>query len=1288
MKILAIRGRNLASLAGDFAVDFTVGPLASTGLFAISGPTGAGKSTLLDALCLALYDATPRIGRTGAGGAPLPDVGVETVTTQDTRTILRRGAAQGHAEVDFIGNDGISYRARWSVRRARERAAGKLQAKQMSLLRLPDLQPLGGALITEVKAAILTRIGLSFDQFTRAVLLAQNEFSAFLKAPDDDRARLLQALTGTDQFEAISLRAFERNKSEQDTLRLIEARASGATPFDAATRQQWDETRQQRHAVAVAQEQQVRAHEAQLRWHDALDAALQKERDAAAGASAAQVAQAAAAPRRRDLARSASAEQARPLLTDVDRLASDGAAQRQAVAVAAQRLERARTEATATRARAQQATAGLAATRQAQASTEPALSVARQLDANIAALAPHHAAAVRECTQSTQAQATAEQKATRLRQEDQARRDAHRETARWLADHSARRSAGEEWPRWESWLDDAVAALARATRAQTDVASAVQRQASRLQVHENAIAHFARDSATEGEAEARLRTCAAEQAKADRDAVLARKLDADLRREQLRIAAAAWRDLVTAQHRISELRSEARTLERKRDAHRQRLDEAGVARDPALALAQQAERAWTLAYLATQANVEALRTALEPGSPCAVCGATEHPYAHAAPLQTLLGELEAERERTRAAVTAIDHAISSLQALLAEQASGLLALSRREEAMQAECDAALRQWNALPIAGEFAHVAEPDRTAWLDAQNTAAAQAQQAAATQEMALRALDRARADAQQQLDMARAKKQLAAEELHRADAGRQTAALQHGTAVEAHAASVSQLDSVLDKLEHAGMSEVAGAEWRSAWRSAPAAWQQARRAEALAWQQQRQRLTELEQALTSGATELRAASESVAHATAQHQAAQTRLVDAEGKLKQLRAARDDVFADTAYAGQPVGTIDTALRDAIVVANEEHEKQQLAHQESERQHTRAIEAARQSAQQLETLEVQHGLAVEKLSAWLAAWQPDEGEPADGADDQTRDGEDGIDNRDGRDGRDGGSDSPHAPLAPNLDILRRSLSHDAAWLASERDALDTLGRTVLATSVVAQERRAAREAIEASRNTTASRRDVEALLGTATMTLEAAKQALAEADLTLRQDDARRATSAALLEEIGSQQQIARVWQSMNELIGSADGKKFRNYAQQLTLDILLGYANAHLATLSRRYRLERVKQTLGLLVIDQDMADEIRSVHSLSGGESFLVSLALALGLASLSSHRVRVESLFIDEGFGSLDADTLRVAMDALDTLQAQGRKVGVISHVHEMTERIGTRIAIQRMAGGQSRVVVEG
>ena len=167
----------------------------------------------------------------------------------------------------------------------------------------------------------------------------------------------------------------------------------------------------------------------------------------------------------------------------------------------------------------------------------------------------------------------------------------------------------------------------------------------------------------------------------------------------------------------------------------------------------------------------------------------------------------------------------------------------------------------------------------------------------------------------------------------------------------------------------------------------------------------------------------------------------------------------------------------------------------------------------------------------------------------------------------------------------------------------------------------------------------------------------------------------------------ILSTWSSLNDLIGSADGKKFRVFAQSLTLDALLAHANGHLEDLSRRYRLQRVPGSdLELQVIDADMGDEVRSVHSLSGGESFLVSLALALGLASLSSQTAEVESLFIDEGFGSLDQDALDMAIASLDTLQSLGRKVGVISHVATLVERIGTRVSVASQGGGRSTVSV--
>ena len=143
---------------------------------------------------------------------------------------------------------------------------------------------------------------------------------------------------------------------------------------------------------------------------------------------------------------------------------------------------------------------------------------------------------------------------------------------------------------------------------------------------------------------------------------------------------------------------------------------------------------------------------------------------------------------------------------------------------------------------------------------------------------------------------------------------------------------------------------------------------------------------------------------------------------------------------------------------------------------------------------------------------------------------------------------------------------------------------------------------------------------------------------------------------------------------------------AQQYNLDILLEYANQQLAMLSQRYTLKRLENSLSLAIIDHDMDGEIRSVASLSGGESFLTALAISLAIANMASGSMKIESLFIDEGFGTLDASSLHMVMNALDQLQSQGRKVVLISHIQEMHERIPVQIQVQPIGSGSSRIEV--
>lgn len=201
-------------------------------------------------------------------------------------------------------------------------------------------------------------------------------------------------------------------------------------------------------------------------------------------------------------------------------------------------------------------------------------------------------------------------------------------------------------------------------------------------------------------------------------------------------------------------------------------------------------------------------------------------------------------------------------------------------------------------------------------------------------------------------------------------------------------------------------------------------------------------------------------------------------------------------------------------------------------------------------------------------------------------------------------------------------------------------------------------------------------------------ERSLSIIEARLLQQAKNKAAVELIAKELSEKQSVADRWAKLNKLIGSADGTKFKVIAQSYTLNLLLLHANKHLSYLSKRYKLQQVPGTLALQVVDCDMCDEIRTVYSLSGGESFLISLALALGLSSLSSNNLNVESLFIDEGFGSLDAESLRTAMEALEQLQMQGRKIGVISHVQEMSERISVQVQVHKKVNGKSVLSVVG
>ncbi|MBZ9613130.1 exonuclease subunit SbcC [Rheinheimera maricola] len=191
-----------------------------------------------------------------------------------------------------------------------------------------------------------------------------------------------------------------------------------------------------------------------------------------------------------------------------------------------------------------------------------------------------------------------------------------------------------------------------------------------------------------------------------------------------------------------------------------------------------------------------------------------------------------------------------------------------------------------------------------------------------------------------------------------------------------------------------------------------------------------------------------------------------------------------------------------------------------------------------------------------------------------------------------------------------------------------------------------------------------------------------------LSSDAARRDGQQQLLQDIATRQQQYECWQRLNSLVGSADGARYRRFAQSLTLQQLIVLANRQLAVLHNRYQLARHNDAeLELRVLDTWQADSERDTKTLSGGESFLVSLALALALSDLASNKTRIDSLFLDEGFGTLDADTLDSALSALDNLNASGKMIGIISHVEALKERIAVQVKVDKQQGlGFSQISV--
>ena len=1242
MRVLAIRGENLASLEGPFSLEFDREPLAGAGLFAITGPTGAGKSTLLDALCLALFDRTPRLA--GGGGARVgrpEDQRGERLAAGDPRWILRRGAVRGRAEVEFVGVDGRRYRAAWSVRRARGRRTGRLQAAELSLEDLGTGRVLGGTK-RETLAAIEERLGLTFDQFRRSVLLAQGEFAAFLRADEAERGALLERVTGTALYGLLSVAAFRRAKEEGAELDRLEAEAAGIRVLADADRRALEAERERAEAALRGARERAETARAALAWHERLAGLEKAAASAREDLERAQRAWAGAEGARQELEEAERAWAVRHLVGEADRC-------RRELQEASRELEDARRAETEAGRGAREARERLGAAEQALREAEaarqaaaPELERAAALDREVEAARRALAEAQEAVEQAAGALAEAEECAggieSRLRG-----LEAAREAARaWLEAHQHLEPLASDWSRWGAELGrygrlhrraGEVAREAERARCDREASAAALERAR--QAASGAEAQVRRAGDRCRKAEERAAKVSLERIRKERRGLL------DRRKVLEALAALAEQAL-----RGAETAREAEAAARKalEEAGRLQEERARIGREEAELAARRDEAQQALRSARAALDLEARRAELRPGEPCPLCGSTDHPWAEkGAPgsdvveaLEERLAEVEGRLRDALRRAAGIEERVRELKARAREQEERAAAARAEQEERAARWAELRARLPELPLperpgeagAADAVERILEDVARALEAVDRAEEEAARVLEERDAARKALDAAR----EALERARAEESEAARALAEAEA-RLGSLEREGRTLEAEMAELRQaLGPVLRR----------GEGWEEALDQDP---------EAL-----RERLAEAVGGWSRRTAEAEALARDIRDLEAQRTAARSVVAERAAAAGKARAESDrrakrveELEAERAglLGGEPVEAVRARLEERVEEARRDRDRALAAAERAGRE-LAAAEARREAAERAAREAADRsGRAEQALADALAA----------------------------------------RGLSP--DRVRELLARGEDWLETQRGRLEGLRREVDRAATVLREREAQLEAHREGTRPDLDPGAARGLLDELSREIERLEEERVRIVRELALDDHARGRLEDLGPRIQAQRERARVWQALSDLIGSHDGKKFRSFAQGLTLDLLLAHANRHLEDLAPRYRLERVPgYHLAIQVVDRYMGDEVRGVNSLSGGESFLVSLALALGLSSLSSRQVRVESLFVDEGFGSLDPETLEVVLATLDALQASGRRIGVISHVPGLAERIGVRVEVVPDGSGRSRVRVAG
>lgn len=1161
MKILELRFKNINSLYGEWRIDFTDPNFTMDGLFAITGPTGSGKTTILDAICLALYGETPRLGK----------------MTQSDNEVMSRQTGECSAEVLFKTAQG-SFRATWQQHRSRKKAGGALQAPKREIAKAD------GTILAEklkdVQEQVERITGMDFYRFTRSILLAQGSFDTFLKANADERSPILEQITGTEIYTEISKAVHLRNSTENQTLNELKAGLGGIHLLNAEELEQIELNLKQveeTHRIEAKKRDSIRAALDGIQRMQTLEQELETNREEQ---ESWRVENEKFLPQ---ATRLETAKRARPLDIDHARLINLRndrlKATTQWTAANEALPEQEKQFATDTQ-KLETATRQLEQRDQEFQNLTPILKQVRALDTTIT------------------------ERATALKKEETDLEKSQNELRALQAKRNSNQTLLEQQRAGLSEVETYQKSHAQDAELVGQLAAIFQsiEQLDKLKSeksHANTAAEQCISEAKKTFETARLATeklkCAQEQFS---------RSDAGFKcitnRLETALAGKTNSEWITL---LSELTRRFKIEQSISDNRKKWIHKTEETKDTASALdkkqteqqALQREQDLLLQNLKLRQKIESLeleRGDLAEGQPCPLCGALHHPYASALP-EPETGSID----KNKAALTA-----------LAEQINQL---TRRHSAAESAC--ATLQETLEQDENELKSLPSGTR----EEANQITERIQQIQ-TFELKQKEKRAALDDAREALT----RQQLAEQEAKQ----KSTASTEKSDQAIVHAAEIrTAFESAESALFHAlkpyGIQFLNDAKKLLKTRCDD-------------WVAAEKKRIDFKQASESLRTAISNQAEQIETRELRSAEQTDAFKEKSDALNQLVADRQAQFGD-----QHPDTVEDDAQSKLTTARRTYDDAQHAQHQSEKTLSTALE-------KIETLEKTQQECQQKL---------DEQEPLFFHALETA-----------------GFESEDAYLSARLsESVQAELEKQAGELNQRHTRLAALEAEKVQHLQAERDREHPETSPEEYAELTESCNGLQQQIGqfkSQLTTNEKAKELLSEK-----------------IETIQKQQAECARWNQLHELIGSADGKKFRNFAQGLTFELMVSHANQQLAKMSDRYLLIRDKnKPLDLNVIDNYQAGETRPVKNLSGGESFIVSLSLALGLSKMASKTIRVDSLFLDEGFGTLDEEALETALEALSELKQDGKIIGVISHVSAMKERIGTQINVHATSGGRSRL----